>query len=123
MTRPVAAHVDQRAFTPEQITGPSAKIYDTLADDNWHDRAEIIAATAAAVPPAIGYRTSVRPGNPAPTGPAYTAAVIRGQRTVASNRLLIQIRGCHVIQDPDNPKRYRLADGIADAWNAHQAGQ
>lgn len=123
MTRPITAHLGKRAFTPDQITGPSAAIYTTLADGQWHDRAEIITATAAAVPAAIGYRTSVRPGDPTPTGTAYTAAVIRGQRAFASNRLLIQVRGRHVIQDPDNPKRYRLADGIADAWNTHREGQ
>lgn len=124
MTRPITAHLrDTAAFDPTRISGPSCAIYDTLADGNWHTRDDVLTATAKAVPAALGYRTTVKDGMRTPTGAAYTQAIMRGQRTFAGNRLLIQVRSRRVIQHPDNANLYRLADGLADLWRTHQNTQ
>jgi hypothetical protein len=119
--RHITGHIrDTTPFRPDEVTGPSIAIFDALADGQWHDRDDLLATVAATVPDATGIRWGTRKGDPTPTGLDYITAIARGQRKFANNRVLIQIRGQRVIQDPTNPDRFRLAPGIAATWAAHK---
>lgn len=102
----------------------SKAIQDLLADGRWHDRAEVIAVGARAVPPGVAWRRAEqhrldnqtrRVGELRPRQGDEHSAVEAGSRRVASQVLYALVKHGKVLREDDRYCLARPADQAREA--------